>query len=421
MKFFLIIITFFSFSFPLESYLSLYGLGEKTSNLNPSSISLGWSNLFNSNNYLNSGSLSELYSSDLVRLSMGADFNFNSINENKYYNNKMNYYSFLFPLKKNKTVLGFSLSPFYRINSHLIEDEYSYFSNQDTTFAYKSEYEFEGGPSVISTLFSSKLNNHISFGIKGEYVFGSLYTYKKHTVYNIENNIDTDGNIETNYNFSSNDFYTTIKNYQGYGITLEGSFKNFKNNRFGIGGKSIFLNKDSKLVFSISLINQIKIIEYLYDDIVPEALELGYEYNQKTEYKLTSPFEFNVGFSQALQNNQVLTIEYYLYQPYETEFDFNILNNPDLDKNRLSIGYYKNFINQNLTFSLGLYKIDSMSDQISSNRKGITVGLGVNSIENISLDFCLEIGKNKTTITEVFDENYINLYLGLSTSDKWFK
>ena len=421
MKFFLIILTFFSFSFPLESYLSLYGLGEKASNLNPSSISLGWSNLFNSNNYLNSGSLSELYSSDLVRLSMGADFNFNSINENKYYNNKMNHYSFLFPLKKNKTVLGFSLSPFYRINSHLIEDQYSYFSNQDTTFAYKSEYEFEGGPSVISMLFSSKLNNHISFGIKGEYIFGSLYTYKKHTVYNIENNINTDGDIESNYNFSSNDFYTTIKNYQGYGITLEGSLKNFKNNRFGIGGESIFLNKDSKLVFSVSLINQIKINEYLYDDIVPEALELGYEYNQKTEYKLTSPFEFNIGFSQALKNDQVLTIEYYLYKPYETEFDFNILNNPDLDKNRLSIGYYKNFFNQDLIFSLGLYKIDSMSDQINSNRKGITVGLGINSIKNISLDFCLEIGKNKTTITEVFDENYINLYLGLSTSDKWFK
>ena len=62
-----------------------------------------------------------------------------------------------------------------------------------------------------------------------------------------------------------------------------------------------------------------------------------------------------------------------------------------------------------------------MSDQINSNRKGITVGLGINAIENISLDFCLEIGKNKTTITEVFDENYVNLYLGLSTSDKWFK
>ena len=74
-----------------------------------------------------------------------------------------------------------------------------------------------------------------------------------------------------------------------------------------------------------------------------------------------------------------------------------------------------------MIFSLGLYKIDSVSDQINSNRGGVTIGLGINSIENISLDFCLEIGKNKTTITEVFDENYINLYVGLSTSDKWFK
>ena len=77
MKIFLVILSLLSFSFSLESYLSLYGLGEKTPNLNPSSISLGWSNLFNSNSYLNSGSLSSLHSSELVRLSMGADFNFN--------------------------------------------------------------------------------------------------------------------------------------------------------------------------------------------------------------------------------------------------------------------------------------------------------------------------------------------------------
>jgi len=414
MKNFLVIIFLFSFSFSLESYLSLYGLGEKLSNLNPSSVSLGWSNLFSSNNNLNAASLSKLYSSDLVRLSMGADFNFNFINDNKYYNNKMNHYSFLFPIKKQRTALGFSLSPFYRINSNIIENDYNYFNNSDTTFAYKSEYEFKGGPSVLSILFSSKLNKNISFGIKGEYIFGSLYAYQKHIVYSIENNIDIDGNINTDYNFNSNDFYTTIKNYEGYGITLEGSFDNFKDDY-------PILNKDSRLVFSVSLINKIKVNEYFYDDIVPEALELGYDYNQKTEYSLTSPIELNLGFSQKLKKNQTITIEYYSYKPYKTEFDFNILDNSDLDKNRFSIGYYKNFVNQNLIFSAGLYKIDSISDQISSNRKGVTMGLGMNAIKNVSLDFCLEIGKNKMTINEVFDENYINLYLGISTADRWFK
>ena len=81
MKKTLIILFLFSISFSSESYLSFYGAGERLSNLNPSSISLGWSNLFDANNYLNTAVLSNLYSSDLVRLSMGADFNFNFIND----------------------------------------------------------------------------------------------------------------------------------------------------------------------------------------------------------------------------------------------------------------------------------------------------------------------------------------------------
>ena len=57
---------------------------------------------------------------------------------------------------------------------------------------------------------------------------------------------------------------------------------------------------------------------------------------------------------------------------------------------------------------------------MESNKQGITLGLGVN-IKSISADFCLEIGRNKVTIDEVFDEKYVNLYMGLTSSDKWFK
>ena len=57
---------------------------------------------------------------------------------------------------------------------------------------------------------------------------------------------------------------------------------------------------------------------------------------------------------------------------------------------------------------------------MKSNKQGITLGLGIN-MKSISADFCLEIGKNKVTIDEVFDEKYVNLYMGLTSSDKWFK
>ena len=70
--------------------------------------------------------LSSFYLSDLVRFSFSTDFNFSSINANNYYNQKLNYFSFFIPLKNYKKGLGFSVSPYYRINSNIIENNYNY-------------------------------------------------------------------------------------------------------------------------------------------------------------------------------------------------------------------------------------------------------------------------------------------------------
>ena len=70
--------------------------------------------MFTANSYLNSGSLSTFYSSDLVSLSMSTDFNSYSINDNKYYSQKFNYFSFLLPIKSKKSSIGFTLTPLYK-------------------------------------------------------------------------------------------------------------------------------------------------------------------------------------------------------------------------------------------------------------------------------------------------------------------
>ena len=139
-----IYIIFFSFLFSSEYYFSLYGAGEKITNLNPSKITLGWSNLFSSNNFSNTANLSTFHSSDLVRLSFSTDFNFSSINNINYYNQKMNYFGFFVPLKKNKQGLGFSLSPYYRVNSNIIESDYNYLSGDSNSnpLAYRTQYFF---------------------------------------------------------------------------------------------------------------------------------------------------------------------------------------------------------------------------------------------------------------------------------------
>ena len=65
-----------------------------------------------------------------------------------------------------------------------------------------------------------------SFGLKLNYIFGSLYSYVQHKVYDIT--YDTDENI--GYALNSNEYYTTINNYNGYGLEAEFSliYKNQK-------------------------------------------------------------------------------------------------------------------------------------------------------------------------------------------------
>ena len=396
----ILLIIFFSIPFCSEYYFSLYGAGEKIVTLNPSNISLGWSNLFSSNDYIKSANLSNFYLSKLVRLSVSTDFNFSSINNLNYYNQKMNYFSFLIPLKNQKHGLGFSLSPYYRINSNIIESDYSYVpGNIDTDpLAYKTEYSFSGGPSIASILFSSKINSKLSFGFKFDYIFGSLYSHIKHNVYNI--NYDMDGEIL--YTSNSIDQYTSIKNYSGYGLKLETSYNTLKN----------------QFVTSFSLLNQTQIKDYFYDDIAPGSLELGVNYDNKNNYNISSPIEFNIGYSRLLNEGSFI-LEYYLYKPFES--DLYILDNPDLNKSKFNFGYHKQFSNNKFTLGSGFYIINSYNNSIKSNKQGFTIGLGLNMIKYITADFCLEFGKNKIEFSETLNENYINLYIGLSASDRWFK
>ena len=51
----------------------------------------------------------------------------------------------------------------------------------------------------------------------------------------------------------------------------------------------------------------------------------------------------------------------------------------------------------------------------------MTIGLGIYSIDNLSMDFCLEFGQNKIEINDSLSEKYVNLYIGLTAADKWFK
>ena len=396
-----ILILIISFSVCSEYYSSLYGIGEKVLSTSPSKISLGWSNLFSANNMLSSDNLSSIYNSENVRLSVSSNFNFTQIEDKNYFSQKLNNFKFLLPLKKNKYGFGFSISPYYRISSNIIENEYNYVAGSEIgqPLAYKSEYSFDGGPSVFSLMFSTNVNSKFSYGASFEYIFGSLYSHVKHNVFNVD--YDIENNIA--YSFNSLDQYTSVKNFKGYGLRFEANYKFFKN---------IFVG-------SMNLLSKNEIIEFFYDDISPGALEIGgIDYNSDIRFDFSSPLEINLGYSRQVKNGFYI-IEFYNYKPFEA--NRNLLSNPDLNKTKVNLGYQKLFSDSKITFGSGIYYIDSFNQNINSNRYGLTMGIGFNPLKNVSFDIAFDFGKNVIQISEKLDENFINLYVGISTSDKWFK
>tara|TARA_B100000212_G_scaffold107424_1_gene79785 strand:- start:1674 stop:2897 length:1224 start_codon:yes stop_codon:yes gene_type:complete len=407
MKIKIIILTLFTILYSYDSYISFYGSGEKLSKLNPSNISLGWSKLFDSNTNHYIGSLSSLFKSNKVRLSMASDFNFNSINDNLYFNQKINYFSALFPIKNDKTTLGFSLSPLYRINTNIIENEFSFIEgNEDNPpYAYKTEYDFEGGPSIASMMISTKGyedNNYEAFiGIQINYIFGSLYSNVKHSVYDIV--YDENGSFLTTNEI--NDYYTAISSYSGLGFEMQFSISNYKH----------------QLITSFNVFDEIDINFSYYDDTIPEQLELGINPDEENTYKFSSPFEINLGYAYKIKQNRKIIMEYYNYSPYESNSDFNLFNNSDLNKDRISLGFYTTLLDNKLSMSTGLYFIKTYNDELKSNRNGLTFGVGVYTIPNFSIDLCLELGQNEIEYNEPLSEKYFNLYLGITAADTWFK
>ena len=114
-------------------------------------------------------------------------------------------------------------------------------------------------------------------------------------------------------------------------------------------------------------------------------------------------------------------MEYYNYSPYDSNSDFNLFNNSDLNKDRISLGFYTTLLDNKLSMSTGLYFIKTYNDELKSNRNGLTFGVGVYTIPNLSIDLCLELGQNEIEYNEPLSEKYFNLYLGITAADTWFK
>ena len=242
---------------------------------------------------------------------------------------------------------------------------------------YKTEYDFDGGPSIASIMLSSlgfnKNNLKFSWGLQLNYIFGSLYSHKTYNTYDII--YDQDGNMNTSNPYT--EYSTTINSYDGYGIEMQFSIK----------------NKKTEFITSFNMVDNINIIESFYDDIVPEALELGISPDEEKVYKISSPFEFNIGYSYQFNKGYRFIIEYYNY----------IEGNP-YDEGTVTFKWERSFdvdTQYGASLKYRLEFVDEVVDQLDSRKY-------INHIKQIlkegtSADKQIEIFKSSGDIKQVVD------------------
>ena len=402
---------------------SIYGVGERIQNIDPTAIALGNSSFFSGNSKsISNESPSSLWRSALTRFSIYSGMNYlKSTQFPEQYQHNLTSFTLLFPVG-NKKVFGFGLQPVFRTNKLDIRSEDFQFlganeSITDKPIALKNNYSIDGGISELFLEYSRKLSPHYSGGIKYSFLFGNQYIDDELYTYDIV--IDTTlsgfliGEIVENndilyvqYEDSVVTGLNKFRKFSGSTLTMEGRYTRSKNEwvvRISINGRvkveTQNVQTTENTIYTNSFDNS--------SNIILSHLGFGYLYQ----------FENNLG----------ITVEMH------KEFPFNISENAVLfnimppEENSIHFGSYYQIRNSNIGFwnnlniRSGAYikELDFTAGKYLDY--GGTLGLGIEYLGNTqSIDLALRVGKKESRVLDRKYEEYISFHIGITTGEKWF-
>ena len=423
MKKCLLLLLIFRFVYSQATGFSIYGVGERIQNTDPTAIALGNSSFFSGNSKnISNESPSSLWRSALTRFSIYSGINYlkNSQFPEQYQHN-LTSFSLLFPVG-NKKVFGFGLQPVYRTNKLDIRSEDFQFigvneSITDKPIALKNNYSIDGGISELFLEYSRKLSPHYSGGIKYSFLFGNQYLDAELYTYDIVIDttlsgfligeiVENDDILYLQYEDSVVTSLNKFRKFSGSTLTMEGRYTGSKNEwvvRISINGrvgvKTQNVQATENTIYTNSFDNS--------SNTILSNLGFGHLYQ----------FENNLGFTVEMHK----------------EFPFNIPENAALfnimppEENSIHFGSYYQIRNSkvgfwnNLNIRSGAYikELDFTGGKYLDY--GGTLGLGIEYLGNTqSIDLALRAGKKESRVLDRKYEEYISFHIGITTGEKWF-
>lgn len=402
-----IVVIYSMFSFAQQSTSSPYsyfGIGETKFKGTPEQKAMGGLGVFPDSIHLNLSNPASYSALKLTTISMSGGTTFNrqksDTDSGKAQRTSLDYLAIGIPM--GKFGVGFGLTPQtvvgYRIRS--VADD-----NSNT-----SQYSGEGGSNRVFLGGAYQITPNLSFGVEGNYYFGNINTISNmyagaQYATRLDTRIDLSGfnlNLGLMYRTKINQKYDV---YASTGYTPSYKLNFDKNASIGTVGISSSGN------------------EY-YDDYI----ELP---SQEETFTMPSKFSVGVGIGElrkwAVGTELVLEGKSSISSPISGSY----ATYDNKNATRISVGgyyipKYNSFTNyfHRVTYRAGLRYENTglIVNNQTINDMGVSAGFALPVGNGFSdLSFAFEYGKRGTKSAGLVQENYFNITIAVSITDRWFR
>ncbi|MCF6129176.1 hypothetical protein L1S35_05780 [Flavobacterium sp. AS60] len=394
-----------------SSPYSFYGIGDIKFKGSIENRSMGSLSVFPDSIHINIQNPAHLASLKLTGLAIGATYantkSKTEIQEGKARRTALDYLVIGIPV--GKAGIGFGLIPYSSVGYKIGKTSYVTNSNNDTVRSIYSKYNGIGGVNKVFLGLGYQLTKKINVGANVQYNFGTIET--------------TDLQYQTDLQYGSRE--TNVSDVRGVNVDLGITYQTKVNAKYSFFS-GLTYTPESELTLANT--RDIDVVQLLSSSAV-QVVERQTIPVQDTKIKLPAKLSFGTGFGQ---------VKKWLVGGEITLLNNSVMSNRFTDINgatfenavRYSLGgffipnynsyssYYKRIVYRG---GLRYENTGLVIQNKSINDFAANIGLGMplsGTFTNINIG--LEIGKRGTKYYNLVEENYINLSVGLSLSDKWF-
>lgn len=398
-----------------QSPYSRYGLGNIKGSMLPQyramggiSTAINKPTLYSNINMQNPASYTGIA---LTTVDIGMSGAFTTLKRNgaqeKSYNSTLSHLALAFPLVSGRSALSVGILPYTELGY-----EYAVATKLDTTDV-NYRYAGEGGLTKAYIGYGQRIGDNFSIGGNIEYLFGNLQESRSTellsypSIPNRQQNKNSVGGVT----FS-------------YGMQYQIPLGNKKSLTLGYSGSSSS-SVNSKKSYVVT--------QYSYNDLGEESAAFDtLEIRENPSAKLKLPLTHNFGIAFQKDNKWLIGADYRMgkwsklsiegvNQGLQDSWGFSA--GGQFIPNMSAISGYFNRVEYRMGFNYDKTYI-RISDQ-DIKQMAVTFGLGLPLASArysiYKLNLTTEIGKRGSMTNGLLQENYINLHLGFTLNDTWFK